>query len=63
VGGQAGEHLHKDRGRRDGIGVSGGETCKGDNIWNVNKLKYPIKEKKNCTSTLKAKVTTIRKMV
>jgi len=27
-----GEHLHGGRGTGDGIGVSGGETWKGDNI-------------------------------
>jgi len=27
-----GEHPHRSRGREDGIGVSGGEIRKGDNI-------------------------------
>ena len=32
VDGWVGEHLHRSRGREDGIGCSGGETRKGDNI-------------------------------
>ena len=32
-----GEHPHRGRGKGKGITVCGGETGKGDNIWNVNK--------------------------
>ena len=32
VGGWEGEHPHRSRWRGDGIGSSGGETGKGDNI-------------------------------
>jgi hypothetical protein len=32
VDGWMGEHAHRSRGRRDDMGVFGGETRKGDNI-------------------------------
>jgi hypothetical protein len=32
-----GKHPHRGRRREEGLGACGGETGKGDNIWDINK--------------------------